>query len=114
MASRLDNSVGSRLVDSLLRIAGETYIYRRGDQEEEITAARSMVRSEVLDSQGAVVVTELADFKVRTADLPFGLPQPGDRFSLDDLTWRVEPIPGEKCFSVQSPQMTRIHSVRQS
>jgi hypothetical protein len=118
VSSLLDQYVG-QLVTSLLSAAGDEFTYSEGDVPDGqiVRAAKSTPPSQVIEAEaGQTVEMEFADFKLRTSDLPYGLPKPGHRISQSsgsaEEVWEVQPRnPGEKCYYQQSPQMIRIHTV---
>ena len=59
--------------------------YRRGDQEQALSATFGRTQYEVQDDFGLVVAVHVTDFLVAAADFApvFGEPQPGDRIVAD-------------------------------
>ena len=110
--SDFDDAIGD-MTDDLLDEAGDEYTYRNGlgGEAETVTAVKSSPPPFQIDNgQGLLIEVRPVEFKMKTADLPFGNPVKGQRFERLGNVWEVQPTTSDKVFYQQSPQMTRIHT----
>jgi hypothetical protein len=68
------------LAGQLKKSAGTAVVYTRGSLSATITATVGRSQFEAQTSSGVVESWESRDFILQTSDLPFGVPQRGDRF----------------------------------
>ncbi len=62
------------------RFASRLVTYQRADMLADVLATIGRTVFDLDDGAGAVIRVESRDYLILTADLPFGLPQRGDRF----------------------------------
>jgi hypothetical protein len=99
------------------RFATRLVIYQRGDQQADVAATVGKTVFDLDDGAGAVVIREESrDYLILTADLPFGLPERGDRIgeAQGGQTFIYEVVgPGhEPCWRYSDPnrKTVRVHT----
>jgi len=88
--------------------------YRRGAQEQALSATFGRTQYEVQDDFGLVVAAHVTDFLVAAADFApvFGEPQPGDQIIADGVVHEVMSLGNQGHWRWSDPYRTtmRIHT----
>lgn len=104
-------SAVTSMTETLLAFAGESCVYLRGSSSATLTARRSTLPSQYLDSgNGSIVEVRAVDFIALASAIPFAVPLPGDRITCAGKRFEVAATTGEKCFRQITPTMIRIHT----
>ena len=108
--SDFDDSIGTMTLDLLVE-AGSSCVYRRGNTTATITLRKSQQASFQIDSgNGSLIEVTPVDFIGLTTAFPYDPPERGDRITVGDSVYELQPTTSEKVFRRISPQMTRIHT----
>ena len=98
------------------RFATRMVIYQRGDQQADVAATVGKTVFDLDDGAGAVIREESRDYLILTADLPFGLPERGDRIGEaqngQTIVYEVVGPGHEPCWRYSDPnrKTVRVHT----
>ena len=98
------------------RFATRIVIYQRRDQQADVAATIGKTVFDLDDGAGAVTREESRDYLILTADLPFGLPQRGDRIDEaqngQTIVYEVVGPGHEPCWRYSDPnrKAVRVHT----
>jgi len=99
------------VVSDLLTFAGESVTYLRGNQSATLTMRRSTQSPQYIDNgNGSIQEVRPVDFIGLASDLPYAVPEAGDRIHTAGRRFEVCPTTGEKVFRQITATMIRVHT----
>ncbi len=106
---------GGQWLEQMRRAALSSQVtYRRGAQEQALSATFGRTQYEVQDESGLLVAAHVTDFLVAAAEFEpvFGEPQPGDQVVADGATYEVLSLGNQGHWRWSDPYRTtmRIHT----